>query len=61
MKLMVLRDQSSNKSPVEDVVNGIEDWKEVGFEYILKSSSLEEFQVTLKTDVSKVSSHVLAF
>lgn len=46
---------------MEDVVNVIEDWKEVGFEYILKSWSLEEFQVTLKTDVCKVSSHVLAF
>lgn len=45
---------------MEDVVNDIEDWKELGFEYIVKSSSLEEFQVTLKTDVCKVSSHVLA-
>lgn len=58
---MFWRDQSSNKSSVEDVVNDIEDWKEVGIEYIVKSSSLEEFQVTLKTDVCKVSSHVLAF
>ena len=36
-----------SKSCVEDDVNGSEDWKEFGFLYIVKISSLEEYQVIL--------------
>ena len=59
---MFSRDQSCNKSPIKDVVKSSEDWKEFAFDYNCEDihSSLEEFQVTLKIDTSKVSSLVLA-